>query len=216
MGFSNYFFASTEIIGIISASISGCIIARKCKFDLFGIMLCAILSSLGGGIIRDILIGSLPPRSFYNYIYPLASVITSITVFAIFRILKSKIPLRQDLMRMLFLIFDAIGLASFSISGVQIGLESGYSNNGYLCIILGMTTAVGGGIIRDVITAHVPLVLREEIYATASILGSAIYYFAIKLGVNQALSLYVSMFLIILIRLLSIRYKWHLPKGDEE
>lgn len=215
MEFSNYLFLSAEIIGIIAASVSGCIIAAKCRFDLFGVILCAFFTSLGGGILRDILIGDLPPRAFTNYIFPLTSLLTSLAVFIIFKLFKNKLPQKQNLMRALFLIFDAFGLASFSMTGVQIGIASGHEKNAFLCIILGMTTAVGGGIIRDVITAHIPLVLREQIYATASILGSAVYYFAVTLGADSVISMYVSMAVIVIVRLLSIRYKWHLPTTDK-
>lgn len=211
MEFSSYLFSVSEYIGIISCSISGSIIAHKFNFDMFGVMLCGILNALGGGILRDILIGSLPPRSFYNYTFLLISVLTSLTVFFIFRIIKNRFTIKQNLLRMIFMIVDAIGLASFSMSGVQIAIGAGYSDNIFLCVFLGMTTAIGGGILRDIITAQIPIVFREQIYATASIFGSFIYCLAVTTGADTAASMFLSMLIIIAIRLLSVRYKWHLP-----
>lgn len=209
-----YLFSSAEMIGIISASISGSIIAIKSSLDLFGIIFCAVLTALGGGVIRDILISALPPRSFYNYIFLLTSALTSVTVYVIYRILSKKRGIKNENIHKLFLLFDAIGIASFTVSGVNIGLTSGHAENGFLCVFLGMTTAVGGGIMRDMMTARVPMVLHEDIYATASIAGGIIYYACYRFGLNDALSMYLSMIIIVLIRMLSIKYHWSLPRSD--
>lgn len=209
-----YLFSSAEIIGIISASISGSIIAIKSSLDLFGIIFCAVLTALGGGVIRDILISSLPPRAFYNHIYLLTSALTSVAVYIIYRILAKKKAIKNENIHKFFLLFDAIGIASFTVSGVNIGLTSGHAENAFLCVFLGMTTAVGGGIMRDMMTARVPMVLHEEIYATASIAGGMIYYACYHFGLGDALSMYLSMLMIVLIRMLSIKYHWSLPRSD--
>ncbi|MGN1048455.1 MAG: trimeric intracellular cation channel family protein [Eubacteriales bacterium] len=220
MDFISYFFSVTEIIGIVAAAISGSMLAVTCSFDLFGVLFCGILTSLGGGIIRDILIGHLPPRSFHNAIFLSAALVTSLAVYLIFRIIHRRFTPGKDKLHRLFLLSDALGLASFSIGGVQIGLASDYSGNAFLCIFLGMTTAIGGGILRDIITARRPLVLRKEIYATASLIGCGIYYLMARTRIDNFIAVPLCMFIIVLIRIVSIKYHWNEPekvkKGETE
>ncbi len=213
MGLSEWFFSAAEIIGVAAASISGSIIAIKSSLDLFGIIFCAVLTSLGGGAVRDILINELPPRSFYNYIFLLVAFVSSLSVYIVYRIVSKRRDPKNEHLHKLFLFFDAVGLASFTVSGVQIGMNSGHAENGFLCVFLGMTTAVGGGIMRDLMTARVPMVMHEDIYATASIIGGIICYTCLRFGVNGALSVSLSMFIIVLIRLLAVKFHWSLPKS---
>ena len=207
-------FSVTEIIGVVAASISGSMIAVVSSFDLFGVIFCGILTALGGGVIRDILIGCLPPRSFHNAAFLVSSLVTSVIVFVILKILHSKKPPRQELLHKVFVFFDAIGLASFSIGGVQIGMASEYSGNAFLCVFLGMTTAIGGGILRDLMTARRPLVLCKEIYATASLIGCIAYYFSVYLGLPVTAATPLCMILIVLIRLLAFKFRWNMREDD--
>lgn len=214
MEFFSHLFSVTEIIGIVFAAISGSMIAIASSFDLFGVIFCGILTSLGGGILRDILIGHLPPRSFHNAVFLISATVTSIIVYIVFRIFHSKFLLKKELLHNTFVFFDAIGLASFSIGGVQIGMSSDYSKNAFLCVFLGITTAIGGGILRDLITSRRPLVLCKEIYATASLIGCIVYYFSVLLGLEVFAATPLCMILIVFIRIVALKFHWNMRADD--
>lgn len=208
---SDYIFLFAEILGIIAFAVSGSIVALDRGLDLFGFIISAGVTALGGGIIRDILISSLPPKAFFDYHLLLISVLFSVGTFIFFSFVKNKISVWETRLVNLFNILDAIGLAAFSVTGVQTGIEAGYSDNVFLCVFLGMTTAVGGGILRDIIVSKVPMVLKEQIYATASILGSTLYFYLSMLDVSGELCVYISMLFIICLRLISLRFGLSLP-----
>ena len=109
-------------------------------------------------------------------------------------------------------VIDAVGLAAFSISGVQIALSSKYADNAFLCVLMGMLTGVGGGILRDMMTRSIPYVLRKHVYALASLAGSLLFYLLIRFGANDTASTLVAIAFIVAIRILAAKYKWSLPK----
>ena len=201
-----------NFIGIAAFSVSGALIAISSHLDLFGVLFIGCITSFGGGIVRDICLGSFPPRIFFNAEEVLLSISVSLAVFIIsyinakhFKSLSEKIDRINNW-------FDAVGLAVFSITGTEIAFDMGYDGSFLLSVVMGMITGVGGGIIRDVLTLKEPSVLHTRIYAMASISGCVLYFILESCFDAKLISSFISMSLIIAIRLLATKFRWKLPK----
>lgn len=199
-----------EIIGTIAFSISGAMLAIERNLDLFGVVFLGAVTAIGGGIIRDILLGQIPPQAFLNYIYLLFAVLTALVVFVIahWRARRGKsISFINDTA---LNIFDAAGLGIFSVIGVQNTMNAGFGDNAFFCVFLGLTTGVGGGMLRDVLSRSTPAVLRKHIYALASLAGALCYYLLQIYA--PAISILVSTLLVVVLRVLASHYRWTLPR----
>ena len=210
----------TEMIGIIAFAVSGAITGIKNKFDLFGVLILGSATALGGGLIRDVLLGYFPPRMFQNYWYlSVASIVSTIVfLFFIFSNKKSKTqkyvknPLVSKITQQVFTISDALGLAAFTVIGCGYAIESGFDDNAFFVIFLGTLTGVGGGVLRDLLSVNVPIIFTKQIYATASIAGGIIYYFVYNLN-NHTASIIAGGVIILIIRYLAAYFNWNLPKA---
>ncbi|MDD6022324.1 MAG: trimeric intracellular cation channel family protein [Acutalibacteraceae bacterium] len=205
-------FYALELIGVFAFAVTGSITAIKRDLDVFGVTIMGITTALGGGVIRDILIGSLPPSMFYSYEYVLLAALTSLGIFTVAYVAKEKFSLNLELINFINNIFDAIGLGVFSVLGVSIAMGAGHSDNAFLCIFLGTLTGVGGGVLRDIMSMSTPLIFRKHIYALASILGSCTYYVMIHYGAKNMYSIIAAMLVTFVIRMLATHFKWSLPK----
>jgi uncharacterized membrane protein YeiH len=190
-----------NIIGLITFSFSGAIKGIYKKFDLFGIIVLGISTSLGGGVIRDVLVNQIPKMmTDFSYIgFSLLGILIAI-------ITRQKIT---PIIEKIFLISDAIGLSSFTATGCLIAVENSLGIIGI--ILLGLSTAIGGGIIRDILSGDVPLVLCKEFYASCSILGCIFFWLCLILNISLSISALICVLTVFLIRLMAIKYNWHLP-----
>ncbi|AZV47482.1 hypothetical protein C3L23_09455 [Nautilia sp. PV-1] len=188
----------TDIIGIIAFAISGFIIGVRNKLDLLGIAISAFLTALGGGIIRDV----LADRAIYSFtnIIP-GSIVLAVIVTGIYFKLHEYDFEKKDL----FLISDSIGLVSFSISGSIVALNSGF--NVYGVVFLALITAVGGGMIRDILINKIPFILKENFYGSVSIFVSIFLYIFGITDVNIILILIIG----VIIRVIAHKKSWKLP-----
>ncbi len=203
-----------ELIGTCAFAISGAVLGITKRFDIFGVIFSGIITALGGGTIRDLLLGNLPPAMFRNYIYLIFAVATCLLTFIIASILKNKFSENIVLIDKVNNIFDAIGLGVFTIVGMNVAINSGFSDNFFFVVFLGMTTGCGGGILRDAIVSEVPFVLRKRVYAVASIAGGIAYYLMyIMLHQGVVISSVVGITLIFALRILASVFKWDLPKA---
>ena len=198
-----------ELIGAAAFAVSGAMVAIEKRADIFGILFWAVTTALGGGVIRDVLIGRIPPVMFVSYWYLLISVVAALAVFIDAYLRSEKYKLHLDKLDAVNNIFDAIGLAVFTVSGMNAAMP--VSDNVILVLFVGMCTGVGGGMLRDVMTNTMPKVLRKRVYAVASLLGGGRYYAMYVLGVNQIVSLGCGMLLIFALRLFATIFKWNLP-----
>lgn len=198
-----------ELIGAAAFAVSGAMVAIEKRADIFGILFLAVTTALGGGVIRDVLIGRIPPVMFVSYWYLLISAVAAIAVFIDAYLRSEKYKLHLDKLDAVNNIFDAIGLAVFTVSGMNAAMP--VSDNVILVLFVGMCTGVGGGMLRDVMTNTMPKVLRKRVYAVASLLGGGLYYAMYALGVNQIVSLGCGMLLIFALRLFATIFKWNLP-----
>ena len=191
-----------EILGTVAFAMSGAFAAMQKRFDVFGVLIISFVTAVGGGTIRDLLLGV--PVFWMRDIFICGVVFVSV-IAAIF--VKS---IEKNFKVTLFF-FDSIGLGLFTIIGIQKGLSADL--HPIICITLGTITGCFGGIIRDILLNRIPLIFRKEIYATACIVGGAAFiilekYSSFTLGFAQISTIVV----IVAIRMLSVKYHWHMPK----
>lgn len=198
-----------ELIGAAAFAVSGAMVAIEKKADIFGVLFLAVTTALGGGVIRDVLIGRIPPVMFVSYWYLLISVVAALAVFIDAYLRSEKYKLHLDKLDAVNNVFDAIGLAVFTVSGMNAAMP--VSDNVILVLFVGMCTGVGGGMLRDVMTNTMPKVLRKRVYAVASLIGGGLYYVMHVLDINQLLSVGCGMLVIFALRLFVTIYKWNLP-----
>ena len=198
-----------ELIGAAAFAVSGAMVAIEKKADIFGVLFLAVTTALGGGVIRDVLIGRIPPVMFVSYWYLLISVVAALAVFIDAYLRSEKYKLHLDKLDAVNNVFDAIGLAVFTVSGMNAAMP--VSDNVILVLFVGMCTGVGGGMLRDVMTNTMPKVLRKRVYAVASLIGGGLYYVMHVLDINQLLSIGCGMLVIFALRLFATIYKWNLP-----
>lgn len=198
-----------ELIGAAAFAVSGAMVAIEKKADIFGVLFLAVTTALGGGVIRDVLIGRIPPVMFVSYWYLLISVVAALAVFIDAYLRSEKYKLHLDKLDAVNNVFDAIGLAVFTVSGMNAAMP--VSDNVILVLFVGMCTGVGGGMLRDVMTNTMPKVLRKRVYAVASLIGGVLYYVMHVLDINQLLSVGCGMLVIFALRLFATIYKWNLP-----
>ena len=201
-----------ELLGTVAFAVSGTLVAARCGLDLFGILTVGTITAVGGGIMRDVIIGQIPPTIFTNPEILILALITGLVVFIIAFINSKRITDLQQKIDSLNIFFDAVGLAAFSVTGVEVTCAAGHTNNVVLPIVLGVITGVGGGVLRDVLVNEKPYILIKHIYAVASLLGSVVYYVIGIRFEHQLIGTIASVLLTITIRMLAAKFRWNLPK----
>lgn len=201
-----------EIVGTVSFAVSGACVAIKAKFDIFGVLVVGCLTAVGGGITRDMLIGATPPAVFSKLYVIAIAVFTALDVFAISYMNRKNFHELNEKIERLNNVFDALGLATFSVAGTEIAFSLGLSENAFLSITLGVLTGCGGGVLRDILTETPPYIFKKHVYAIASILGAGVYYLLRLFSENTLIPSLVGMGIIVILRMLASKYKWSLPK----
>lgn len=201
-----------EIIGTIAFATSGAMVAINKRVDIFGVLVLSSITALGGGAIRDILIGATPPRMFSDYRYVMVAVVVSTIVFIIAYIFRERYQQKAKVVDSVNNIFDAVGLGLFTVTGVQVAIDSGFGLNSILAVCLGVITGIGGGVLRDVMLREIPFVLKKRIYALASIAGGTIYYNLHLAEVSRTRSIVIAVAVTFVIRILATVFKLDLPK----
>ena len=207
------FFMVCEWLGTAAFAVSGAMVAIDKGMDLFGVIFLAMVTALGGGTLRDVLIGHFPPRMFTNYQYLTLAVVCALVVFLLADVFKERYVKSEQGIERVNNVFDAIGLGVFAVSGARIGMEAGFMDNAFLVTFLGMTTAVGGGMIRDVLLKEIPFVLNKRVYAVAAIAGALTYWVIEVVFLNPVLAYALGWLVVVTLRMLATIYKWNLPKA---
>jgi uncharacterized membrane protein YeiH len=191
-----------DILGTIAFAISGAFLAMEKKLDPFGVLVLSFVTAIGGGTLRDTLIGNLPVSWLTNSTATIVIFCSAIATMFFGRYIK-------QLTTTLFL-FDALGLGLFTMVGIKLGMQKDFSIG--VCIALGTITACFGGVVRDVLLNNIPLLFRKEIYALACIAGGLFYFFIRELHVEKDTATVISILVIFFIRVLAFRYKISLPQ----
>lgn len=201
-----------EILGTAAFAISGAMIAIDKGADIFGVIFLALITALGGGIIRDLLLGNTPPIMFTSYKFVAVAVLCALVIFFIAWSDIRRYAKYYALLDKTVNVFDAMGLAVFTVSGVNLAASIYGLNMPMLLVLMGMCTGVGGGMLRDVLTNSMPMVLTSRIYAVASLCGALLYYILLLLNVSGTVSAIVACVLIFALRMLATFFQWNLPR----
>lgn len=214
MNFTEWLLVAAEWIGTVAFAISGAATAIERDLDLFGVLFMGLITAMGGGMIRDLLLGNVPPALFSNGEFVLASLLTALLVFVIVSHTHHSLTKRNSPLKWIVDIADALGLGIFAVLGTQVAIQAGYAANPGMCIAMGAITGCGGGALRDVMSREIPFVFTRHVYAVASIIGAAAYFLlehGLEAGVNTAAIIAVA--LTTGIRVLAMMYRWNLPKA---
>jgi uncharacterized membrane protein YeiH len=191
-----------DLFGTMAFAVTGALKAIEHKLDIFGVIVLSAITGLAGGVIRDIMLGRIPPTGISELSYVTVAIATAFVVFFLYPMIK-----RQT---RIFLLFDAVGLGVFTIIGATIVFNL-YGFNVLLMVFGGMVTAIGGGIIRDTLVNETPIVFRKELYASISFVGVVLYLLLLHLGINLEVSSVLCILFITGLRILALRFKWNLP-----
>ena len=207
-------FTVLEAVGTV-AFVSGATVALQRRLDVFGVMLLGLTTALGGGCIRDLLLGRTPPVMFSQPLYAIVAIATSLIVFLLAWYWRIGFFGHMVLIDRVNNIFDALGLGVFTVIGVRAGVAAGYGENAFLCVFLGLLTGVGGGVLRDMMSREIPMVLCRRVYAIASIIGGAAY-FLLRTPLQESTAALTGVILVFAIRMLATHYRWSLPRISED
>ncbi len=195
-----------DLAGTFAFAISGAVAAKQRGLDIFGILVVAFTVACGGGIMRDISIGAIPPAGLSDWRYLLVSIIAAIITISLDSLLK--------LFNRPVLIFDALGLSLFAVSGAEKALA--FTHNYEAAVLLGMITAVGGGVIRDIFLNRIPVIFQKEIYASAALLGALVVVLGHYWNFHNNWVSPAGFVVCFLIRLSALKYHWELPSFSKE
>ncbi|HQP01166.1 MAG TPA: trimeric intracellular cation channel family protein [Bacteroidia bacterium] len=190
-----------DIAGIAVFSISGVFAAMEKKLDVFGVFIIAFITALGGGTLRDVLIGQLPVSWMYNLNYGLIVLLSTLAAMFFSNIIGNY--------QKTLLTFDSLGLGLFTVVGIQKGILLDF--HPAVCIALGTITVCFGGVIRDILLNNIPLIFQKEVYATACIIGGVVYFVLMRFQMNEMITEMVSITFIVVFRLVAVRFNWQLP-----
>ena len=206
-----------NIIGVISFAAAGAMVAIDKETDIFGVLFLSVTTCFGGGMLRDTMISERLPRFFSSdmRIDIIICLLTALAVFVAAKILKKKYVENEEMVNDVNNVLDAIGLGIFASGGTEICLSLGLDP--FVAIIMGMLSAVGGGMLRDIILRDIPFILRKRIYAVATIIGSATYclvsHFMAGLKPREVVSTLACLAVVFIIRMCATKFKWRLPKA---
>lgn len=207
------FITVVEIIGTVAFTVSGAMVAIDKKVDIFGVAFLSLTTAVGGGIVRDILMGNIPPKIFNTPFFILLSLFTSLLIFLIAFFFKEYYLKKANIVDRINNVFDALGLGIFSVIGTKIAFDNGLENSIILMLVLGLMTAVGGGIVRDILIREIPFVLKKRIYAVASLFGSGAYILLRSLSLSDSICVVLGTATVFILRVLATVFEWDLPKA---
>lgn len=207
------FITVTEILGTIAFAVSGAMVSIEKKMDIFGVIILGIVTAVGGGIFRDIMLGNTPPRIFDSMYILLIAFLTSIFVFLVAYFEREKYFKNHKSVDRVINFFDACGLGLFTVTGMKVAQEAGISEC-VLLVFFGLLTGTGGGMIRDLLVNEIPFVLKKHVYAVASLAGGFSYYFMSHYLLPDAFAVVFAINLVVILRMLATYFCWDLPKVD--
>lgn len=200
-----------ELLGTIAFSASGAMIGMKKRMDLFGVCILGLTTAVGGGVIRDVILGKTPPATFQDPIYAVAALLTAVVLFL--PRLRRLLMWNQLLYDVTLFLMDSVGLGIFTVMGLQAAYECLEAPDWFLLVFVGVVTGVGGGVLRDVMAGDIPYIFIKHIYAFASLVG-ALVSAALWTRWGELPAMIVGTVVVVLIRCLSAHFRWNLPKAQ--
>ena len=201
-----------ELIGTIAFASAGAMIAVEKEMDVLGVCVLGMTTAVGGGMIRDLILGVNPPVMFQSPVYALVAIAFSLVVFVVayynHKLQESKFYIAYD---RLMLICDSLGLAIFTVVGVNAALNMEYETTTFLQIFVGVLTGVGGGVLRDVMAGNTPYIFVRHVYASASIIGAVVTVIMVDFC-GELIGMVTGAVIVFIIRILAAYFKWNLPR----
>lgn len=198
-----------ELLGTVAFAVSGALIGISKKMDIFGVAILGLVTAVGGGVIRDLILGNTPPETFKNPVYGIVALSVSVVVFI--PVVRNALLKTQRVFDIILLVMDSLGLAVFTVVGIETACRT-VGFNAYLLLFVGVVTGVGGGVLRDMMAGNTPYIFVKHFYATASLIGSAatvaLWNFA-----GEVNSMIVGAALVFLLRLCAAKFRWRLPRA---
>lgn len=206
-------FAAFELIGTVAFAISGAMEGVRHRMDLFGVTMLGLVTAIGGGVLRDLVIGEIPPKVFRDSRCAVLAMCIALAVFIVMKLSLSRKGSRlANLSEHLYFLSDTLGLAAFTVLGIE---SAGPTRNTGLLLFVGMITGVGGGVLRDVLAGSVPSIFRKHIYAVASLAGALADVLLMRVLPGE-IAMLIGFGVVALIRMLAAHYKWNLPRIEAE
>ena len=201
-----------DMIGTVAFAISGAMPAILKVMDILGVLILGMIMAVGGGIIRDMILGTLPPQAFQEPVFALSGVLVSAFVFAIFYFhVRGYRQISGLWFQQALMLADTLGLGVFTVVGVRAAFDNGMGINYFLPVFLGTITGVGGGLLRDIMAGDRPYIFVKHVYASASIAGAVVCVFCWN-RIGEEAAMLIGVASVVVLRLLAIRYRWNLPK----
>ena len=201
-----------ELAGTVAFAASGAMTGLRKNMDIFGVCILALTTAVGGGVIRDLILGRTPPATFQTPIYAAVAAVTALVLFLPrIRHLLTRDQRRYDLV--LFWM-DAAGLGIFTVLGIEAAYHNVYRPGLFLLVFVGVVTGAGGGVLRDVLAGDTPYIFIKHVYASASLAG-ALACGLLWSPLGQMGAMLMGTGLVILIRVLSAHYRWNLPRSQD-
>lgn len=207
------FVSALEMIGTVAFAASGALTAMRKKMDLLGVIVLGVVTAVGGGMIRDILLGILPPLAFRNPLAVIVAIAVSVILFIPW--VRHHLMHNQRLFDTVLLVMDSIGLGVFSVMGIWNALDFSPERSTFLLVFVGVMTGVGGGVLRDILAGNTPYIFVKHVYACASLLGATVCALLWRVVPNYVAML-AGMLCVLILRLLSAYFRWNLPHTDDK
>ena len=201
-----------DILGTVAFAVSGAIVGVRRRMDILGVTVLAVVTATGGGILRDIMVGQLPPQALLHPRYVAISAAVGLICFFVMCFHPSPPQKAAAAYDMVMFCFDTLGVAAFTVDGAAVASACGYSDNLFLTVFLGVITGVGGGVIRDILASRVPEIFVKHVYALASIIGAVVTAVSVSFGLNEQTGTICGFAAIVLLRILAARFRWNLPR----
>lgn len=207
------FVSALEMIGTVAFAASGALTAMRKKMDLLGVIVLGVVTAVGGGMIRDILLGISPPLAFRNPLAVIVAIAVSVILFIPW--VRHHMMHNQRLFDTVLLVMDSIGLGVFSVMGIWNALDFSPERSTFLLVFVGVMTGVGGGVLRDILAGNTPYIFVKHVYACASLLGATVCALLWRVVPNYVAML-TGMLCVLILRLLSAYFRWNLPHTDDK
>ncbi len=207
------FISALEMIGTVAFAASGALTAMRKKMDLLGVIVLGVVTAVGGGMIRDVLLGITPPLAFRNPLSVIVAIAVSVILFIPW--VRHHLMHNQRLFDTALLVMDSVGLGVFSVMGIWNALDFSPERSTFLLVFVGVMTGVGGGVLRDILAGNTPYIFVKHVYACASLLGATVCALLWRV-VPSYVAMLTGMLCVLILRLLSAYFRWNLPHADDK
>lgn len=200
-----------ELLGTVAFAASGAMTGVEKRMDIFGVVILGIVTAVGGGVLRDLVIGITPPKAFQDPIYLIVALVVSVILF--FPTVRRPLARSQKLFDSALLLMDAAGLGMFTITGITTAIGQADCRSVLLLFFVGLLTGTGGGVLRDMLAGDMPYIFRKHIYASASLAGAGVYLLG-RLVLPESAAVLTGIAAVMAIRCAAARFEWNLPRAQ--